>query len=104
MKALCTCSKTGLFFVIMLLLSAGGFCGVIKVPADSATIQGAIDMAADGDVIIVAEGKYRENIHFHGKNIILRSTNPLNERTVWATNINGDIDNDGVGDGPVVTF
>lgn len=41
----------------------------IHVPADVATIQGAIQSASNGDTILVAPGTYRENIDFLGKAI-----------------------------------
>ena len=50
-----------------------------------ATIQEAIDLAVDGDTVIVAEGVYRENVEFKGKNIVLRSTNPLDPDVVAKT-------------------
>ncbi|MCF7809945.1 FG-GAP-like repeat-containing protein [bacterium] len=42
---------------------------VLNVPDEYATIQGAIDMAADGDTVLVDPGEYVENINFLGKDI-----------------------------------
>jgi len=63
-----------------------------------ATIQKGIDSATHGDSVIVAEGTYVENIHFIGKNITLRSTNPLDSTVVANTIIDGNQS------GSVVTF
>ena len=46
---------------------------VLAVPGDYATIQSAIDMAADGELVLVAPGTYLETIDLLGKAIILRS-------------------------------
>ncbi len=70
----------------------------ITVPGDFTTIQGAINAAECGDVIIVKPGTYRENIDFKGKNITVRSTDPEDPDVVEATIIDGN------SSGRVVTF
>jgi hypothetical protein len=44
-----------------------------RVPADHRTIQEAIDSAAPGDTVLVAPGRYQENIRFRGKGIVVAS-------------------------------
>ena len=45
----------------------------ILVPSEYATIQAAIDTASNGDVIVVSNGTYLENISFLGKSITVTS-------------------------------
>lgn len=45
----------------------------ITVPDDALTIQGAIDSAADGSMIMVKPGTYLENLDFAGKAVFLVS-------------------------------
>ena len=62
------------------------------------TIQAALSGAADGDELVVYPGHYVENIHFDGKNVILRSLDPQDPAVVADTIIDGNQN------GPVVTF
>ncbi|MCX7013971.1 MAG: right-handed parallel beta-helix repeat-containing protein [Candidatus Sumerlaeota bacterium] len=70
---------------------------VATAPIDAATItvhpgqsiQTALDAASNGDTIIVEPGTYDGFIHFFGKNVTLRSTDPTNATVVATTIIDG---------------
>ncbi|NQT81513.1 hypothetical protein HQ563_00700, partial [bacterium] len=53
-------------------------------------IQEGMNAASSGDTVIVGEGTYVENIQFKGKNIVLRSTDPMNPDVVSRTIIDGN--------------
>ena len=63
----------------------------LRVPTDYATIQEAIDVAVDGNVVLVAEGTYYENINYKGKAITVASHFLVDEDTSHISNtiING---------------
>ena len=63
---------------------------ILSVPRDYSTIQRAINAARDGHEVVVEPGRYFENIHFLGKNIILRSTDPESDDIVSSTIIDGN--------------
>ena len=46
--------------------------GVLHVPADYPTIQGAVDAAVEGDLILIAPGTYTEAVQVTTNNIIIR--------------------------------
>ena len=63
---------------LLLVLSSSipaGLAATLRVPLDQMTVQGAIDAARDGDVVLVARGEYMvtEPVSFRGKAITLRS-------------------------------
>jgi hypothetical protein len=62
--------KTIFIFILFVSIS---FATTINVPAETSTIQGGIDIATNGDTVLVQAGTYVENIDFNGKNIVVGS-------------------------------
>lgn len=65
--------KAKLLFILLMCVLFEIKAAEIHVPADYATIQEAIDSASSGDVIVVENGTYYENLSFLGKDIMLTS-------------------------------
>ncbi len=59
--------------ILLLACVSAAPAATILVPDDAPTIQGAIVIAADGDLVLVAPGTYVENIDFLAKSITLDS-------------------------------
>ena len=60
--------------LLILFVLANTFNAQIKyVPTDYKIIQDAIDDAKDGDIIIIEEGNYIQQINFKGKAITVGS-------------------------------
>jgi len=76
--------RPAILFAIILLCPVC-FAATLHVPDDYPTIQEAIDVAANGDIILVAPDTYVENINFLGKDIKVKS-----EKGPGVTVINGN--------------
>jgi len=84
--------KNFLVITFLLFFSSFPIIGqIIHVPGDQPTIQAGIIAAVDGDVVLVAEGTYYENINFMGKPITVASHYYLDgkKRHIRKTIING---------------
>ena len=62
-----------LIFWLLIIFPFISKADTIYVPGDYLTIQGAIDAAFNGDILLVSPGTYYENIDMRGKAIFLKS-------------------------------
>jgi predicted outer membrane repeat protein len=96
--------KGRLILAVLLLFSLCLFSNVTRqsviVPEEVETIQGAIDLAVSGDVIIVLPGTYTENIDFMGKELVVGSLYYTTQDTSYISQTVID----GGQNGSVVTF
>ncbi|MDH4158521.1 MAG: right-handed parallel beta-helix repeat-containing protein, partial [candidate division Zixibacteria bacterium] len=83
------------FFAIVLvvMVGPGGRAGatIINVPADQPSIQAGIEIAMNGDTVLVAPGLYYENIDFRSKEIVVSSHFLLDQdpQYIFSTIIDG---------------
>lgn len=78
--------------VILIILTSyytNGIAVEMNIPDEYSAIQEAIDVARDGDVIVVHPGIYYENINFLTKAITIRSLDPEDPNIVTVTVIDG---------------
>ena len=66
--------RSGLVLTYLVLISKPVFSVEILVPQDVANIPAAVELAANGDEIVVSPGDWSGPIDFLGKSIILRSS------------------------------
>ncbi|MBL7148511.1 MAG: T9SS type A sorting domain-containing protein [Candidatus Cloacimonetes bacterium] len=65
MKQICIC--------LFLLFFSFVYATIINIPADQPTIQEGINVAVNGDTVLVQPDTYYENINYNGKNITVAS-------------------------------
>jgi pectin methylesterase-like acyl-CoA thioesterase len=59
--------RRALPLALALTLPLAASAATLRVPADHATIQAAVDAAVAGDVILIAKGSYAEAVAIDGK-------------------------------------
>lgn len=72
-RSRCTIVRVILLSSLM-IIAVDAVATTINVPADQPTIQDAINVAVNGDIVLVAPGTYAENINFLGKAIHVKSS------------------------------
>ena len=76
MKAVCSITPKAVvtaLCVVFATVVAPAAAAVLRVPQDYPAIQTAIDVAMNGDTVLVSPGVYTERIDFRGKAITVAS-------------------------------
>ncbi|MCD4682828.1 MAG: hypothetical protein K8R86_06065, partial [Bacteroidales bacterium] len=92
--------KKHLYILFSLLLSGYLQAAIINIPADQPTIQAGIEVANNGDTVLVQPATYFENINFIGMNISVASLFLITQDTNYISQTIID----GSGGGSVVVF
>lgn len=79
-------------FLFISLWCSNTFATIIYIPQDQPTIREGINVAADGDTVLVDNGHYYERISFLGKGVVVASHFILDLDTMHIVNtiIDGD--------------
>ena len=91
-----------IFIILAALIALPTQADELFVPAQYPTVQAAIEAAANGDVITISPGTYREYLDTLGKAVTLRSTDPDDPSVVASTVLSADTDLDGIGESCVL--
>ena len=78
--------RTLIFIFLFLILSTFLYATIINIPADQPTIQAGINVAVDGDTVLVQPETYVENINYNGKNITVASLFLTTQDTTYISN------------------
>jgi len=70
-------------FFLMLIISSTLSATIINIPADYSTIQIGINVAANGDTVLVQPGTYFENIIYNGHNVFVASLFLITQDTTY---------------------
>ncbi len=62
-----------MFLLLLIVFISNLSATIINIPVDQATIQEGINVAVDGDTVLVQPNTYFENINYNGKNLIVGS-------------------------------
>lgn len=74
------------FLLVLFFVLQQGHAEVINVPGNASTIQGGIDLASNGDTVLISQGNYNENIDFNGKTILVASYHFVSGDTSYIQN------------------
>ncbi len=62
-----------MFLIFLIVIISTISATIINIPEDQATIQEGINVAVNGDTVLVQPGTYLENINYNGKNVTVAS-------------------------------